>query len=206
MEELIEIRDGWYWPKIDIGCWEYLNHYSDVPEKCAAYIKNKKVVVQAGGNCGFYVKPYANIFETVYTFEPNALNFYCLDKNITLPNVIKFQSCLGENNDLVGMRDRRNVGRHAVDIDSKDKHIPTVTIDELGLAYCDLIHLDIEGFELFALKGATETIKKFSPTIILESVDNNSKFNYSTDDIVNFLDQFGYKITGRVYTDIVFQI
>jgi FkbM family methyltransferase len=206
MEQLIEIRDGWYWPKSDIGCWQYLNQYSDVPVKCFEFVKNKKVIIQAGGNCGFYVRPYADIFETVYTFEPDELNFYCLNKNILSKNVLSFQHCLGEETKLVGMRGRRNVGRHSVDVDSKHKHTTMITIDSLNLDTCDLIHLDIEGYELFALRGAAKTIARCKPTIILESVDNNIKFNYTDADVIDFLSQFGYKVVGRVYTDIVFQI
>lgn len=41
-------------------------------------------------------------------------------------------------------------------------------IDDLGLEECDLIHLDIEGYEEKALEGAIETIKKFKPTIVTE--------------------------------------
>lgn len=206
MENLIELRDGWSWPKTDIGCWEYLNKYSDVPSKCATFVKDKQVVVQAGGNSGFYVKSYAALFDTVYTFEPDALNFYCLNKNITESNVIKIQSCLGSTNELVGLRGRKNTGRHSVDLDSKNKHIPTLTIDNLGLSRCDLIHLDIEGYELFALQGATKTIEAYKPTIVLELVDNNEKFNYTENEICTFLSQFGYKIKDNIYTDVVFQI
>lgn len=206
MENLIELRDGWYWPKTDIGCWEYLNRYYDVPERCAALVKNKRVAIQAGGNCGFYVRPYSTLFNHVYTFEPNALNFYCLSKNVTASNVTKIQSCLGASNQLVGLRERKNAGRHSVNVDSLNRNIPTLTIDNLGLEVCDLIHLDIEGYELFALHGAKDTISRCNPTIILESVDNNQKFNYSNQDIVEFLEQFGYRNVGAVYTDLIFQI
>lgn len=206
MEDLIELRDGWYWPKSDIGCWEYLNQYYDVPEKCSALVKNRRVIIQAGGNCGFYVRPYAKMFEHVYTFEPNALNFYCLNKNVPALNVTKIQSCLGSSNQLVGLRERKNSGRHSVEVDAVTRTIPTLTIDNLGLEICDLIHLDIEGYELFALHGAKDTIAQCKPTIILESVDNNQKFNYSNQDIVDFLKPFGYKNVGSVYTDLIFQI
>lgn len=206
MEDQIEIRNGWFWPKSDIGCWQYLNTYFDVPKKCSSFVSDKSVVVQAGGNCGFYVKQYAEIFKHVYTFEPNELNFFCLNKNISMHNVIKFQSCLGADNNLVSLRNRKNVGRHSVDTDSGYNYIPTLTIDNLGLSKCNLIHLDIEGYELFALHGAINTIERCKPTIVLESVDNNKKFDYSNDDVVKYLQQFDYKIVDQIYTDIVFQI
>lgn len=206
MENKIELRNGWWWPTSDQNCWNYLNQYNDVPKKCASYVKDKNVVVQAGGNCGFYVKQYANMFKTVYTFEPNSLNFLCLNKNVEDENVIKIQSCLGSNNELVGMRDRSNIGRHHIIKDAKQKTIPTLTIDNLGLDECNLIHLDIEGFELFALHGAKDTLKNCHPTVILESVDNNSRYGYTDDEILNYLAQFNYELVGSVYTDLVFQV
>jgi hypothetical protein len=41
-------------------------------------------------------------------------------------------------------------------------------IDDLNLPSCDLIHLDVEGYEAAALQGAIETIKKFKPVVIIE--------------------------------------
>ena len=43
--------------------------------------------------------------------------------------------------------------------------IPVLSIDQLGLNNCDLIHLDIEGGEYDALMGAEHTIKRFGPLI-----------------------------------------
>ena len=44
-------------------------------------VKGRDVVVQAGGNQGMYPRYYANIFEKVYTFEPDVDNYFCLDFN-----------------------------------------------------------------------------------------------------------------------------
>jgi hypothetical protein len=68
----------------------YYTHNPDIPDKISEHITEKKVVVQAGGNCGVYVKRYAELFETVYTFEPSPILFYCLNLNVTNPNVFKF--------------------------------------------------------------------------------------------------------------------
>ena len=41
----------------------------------------------------------------------------------------------------------------------------------MGLNDCSLIHLDIEGYEYFALSGAINTITKFKPVIAIEMWD-----------------------------------
>ena len=75
--DLVEIKEGWHWPKDDTGTWKFLLENFDLPGKISSYVDNKKVMVQAGGNCGMYPKQYSKIFDTVYTFEPDWLNFYC---------------------------------------------------------------------------------------------------------------------------------
>ena len=84
--------------------------------------------------------------------------FYCLNLNVTSPNVFKYQSCLGNSRDLVALKIKaKNRGKNFV---NGSGVIPTLLIDDLNLEVCDLIHLDIEGYELFALQGAIKTIKK----------------------------------------------
>ncbi len=169
INNLVELRDGWHWPKTDINCWKFMQTYPNVPELISEFVSNKGTVVQAGGNCGFYVKKYAELFDSVYTFEPDWLNFYCLVNNVPEENVIKTQACLGNESMLVNLAVKEvNRGKNFI----KGNGIyPVYKIDNIGLTSCDLIHLDIEGFEYFALLGAIETIKKFKPVIAVEIWD-----------------------------------
>lgn len=203
--DIIEIREGnWYWPKDDVSCWNYMINHPDLPTKISNLIPLKRVCVQAGGNMGFYVKQYAELFEMVYTFEPDAINFYCLNLNISESNVVKIQSCIGF--------DRENVKLKVKSLNRGKNHIigkgtiPTLRIDDLNLQVCDLIHLDIEGFELFALKGAKETIERCRPIIAVEYFNKcYTRYNYSLDDLERLLTQYNYKFLinfeeERVYT------
>ena len=51
-------------------------------------------------------------------------------------------------------------------------YVPVTTLDaltrQIPLDRLDLIKLDIEGSELEALKGATETIRRFNPRFVME--------------------------------------
>lgn len=166
MDKLIENRNGWWWPTADKVCWKTMQKFPNIPQDIMKYVEEKNVLVQAGGNAGFYVKQYAEKFKTVYTFEPDYVNFYCLNRNVPNSNVFKFQSCLGSENKTVGFSiNERNRGASHVD---GTGHIPTLKIDNLGLTECNLIHLDIEGYEYFALQGALKTIKQFSPIVVIE--------------------------------------
>ena len=62
------------------------------------------------------------------------------------------------------------------------------------LSRLDFIKIDIEGAELFALKGMKNTIEKFKPDILIEI--NNDTFKsagYTINDILYFLEIFNYK-------------
>ena len=199
----LSVRDGWLWPTKDTACWEWLQAEKDNPEKVSEYCIQKRVVVQAGGNCGFYVKPYAHLFETVYTFEPDPQNFYCLVHNVEEQNVIKLQSCIGNSHKLVGMKTKqKNAGVSRVS--EYPGGYPTMLIDDLALEVCDLIHLDIEGYEFFALQGAIETIKRCKPQIAIEWLGHNKLYGVSDEEITKFLTDLGYREIGKVYNDLIF--
>ena len=63
-----------------------------------------------------------------------------------------------------------------------------ITIDSLNLVKCDFIKIDVEGAEWECLAGATETIKKFHPVIILETW--NSKKNMVK--LNKYCNEYGY--------------
>lgn len=167
--------------------------HSDLPKKISSFVNQKNVIVQAGGNAGYYVKQYADIFKEVYTFEPEPVNFYCLCQNADSPNVFKYQACLGDTRNLVSMAIKeKNRGKNFV---KGVGNIPTLLIDDLNLNVCDLIHLDIEGYELFALKGAKETIKRCKPVVAFEFFEKcSSRFNYTLEDIEGYLHSLNYKL------------
>ena len=135
------------------------------------YVKNKDTVIQAGGNCGLYARFYGNYFNTVYAFEPDPSNFSCLKLNCQDSKYKIYNVALGESIGKANLRfpkkKFRNAGIWQVVLDN-DGAVDVITIDSLNLEKCDLIHLDVESFEPFVLKGAINTIKKFRPVIILE--------------------------------------
>lgn len=199
MKELTEIRQGWTWPKTDTNCWRYMNRYPDVPGQVSQKVQKHHTVVQAGGNCGFYVKQYAELFQRVYTFEPDPVNFYCLTVNVTDHNVIKSQSCLGHDHGLLDLnRNQKNVGKNHVCRDNA--RYPTVMIDDLALDRCDLIHLDIEGYEYYALLGARKTIEQHAPVIVVEVWDQLND-RYEPD--INSKMEKWLTDRGYVFTEVI---
>jgi len=176
-----ELRQGWLWPRNDRRCWRATQRHIDLPREVMSRVSKQGVAIQAGGNCGVYAKQYSEKFQTVYTFEPDHLNFHCLINNLsTNTNVFKIQAFLGKGDELTAgitnpadQQSEPNSGMFEITATAGD--IPVLSIDGLGLRACDLIHLDIEGNEPNALMGAEQTVKRFRPLICLEWFQNQNR-------------------------------
>jgi len=155
-------------------------------------VKKFETVLQAGGNCGMYARFYSNYFDRVITFEPEPLNFYCLDRNCVGPKFVKYNGGLGNTTTEMGIKQGppTNVGMHKMVPGEGTK---MYRIDDLDINSCDLIHLDVEGYETEALKGAIETIKKFMPIIITERSNGES-----------ILRDLGYVMQEKLRMDTVY--
>jgi len=196
---------SWWWPNRDTSCWDGLHRWSDVPSIIMSHVDTKNVIVQAGGNCGLYVKEYAHSFKTVYTFEPFNDLFECLVKNVNEPNVIKIQGCVGNEHKLVSMNNHFNGdvgGGHVGDIGI----VPVFLIDDLNLPECNLIHLDIEGYEPFALEGAEQTLRRCKPVVAIENCDKWLKrYGKDLEYIETYLSKFNYKYHASARGDRIYK-
>ena len=151
---------------------------------------------------------FINYFDTIYTFEPDPVNFYCLCNNVTAPNVYKLQACLGDTQETVKTQQLIRIDR-AHDIGgvhvNGEGFTPTIIIDNLNLKSCDLIQLDIEGYELKALKGAVNTIKKYKPVLCIEFCEKwLNRYQTNSTEILNFLTELGYNQVDEYYVDKIF--
>lgn len=206
MQNQTELRNNYVWPKHDVACWKYLNKRLDTPKIISNHCNNHRIIIQAGGNAGLYVDHYAKLFDFVYSFEPDPLNFFCLTNN-TAENVFKFQSCLGKDNSFVNLTENNssikkpNTGGYQV---NGSGYIPTLTIDSFNFPFVDCIHLDIEGYELFALEGALQTIKKHKPVIALEMNHLSKNYGYGAETLFSFLENLNYKQIGNADDDNIF--
>lgn len=209
--ELLRIREktpgfdvgrvqDWVWIASDNGAWDgpkmdwETTHYDLIRTS----VKKFDVVVQAGGNQGMYPRLLSDMFQHVYTFEPDPLNFHCLVGNCQSDNIHKFNAALGASHAMVNVNRHtmENVGCHTV-TENADAFTPQLMIDDLELPTCDFIWLDIEGYEYNALLGARRTIDKFKPAVMVER---------GSDQIASYLLEWGYQIRGTSHADTMYTI
>jgi FkbM family methyltransferase len=70
----------------------------------------------------------------------------------------------------------------------------------------DFIKIDIEGAELYALKGMQQHLSQFKPTILIEMNDDTFKAaGYSLPEMSDYLKSFGYK-PYRIFRGEIFKI
>jgi FkbM family methyltransferase len=173
-------------------------------------VPGRAAVVQAGGNLGVFPKYLSYEFETVYTFEPEPELFEFMSRNAPERNIVKFQAALGCDRQTVGMsrKRRQNDGgssHEGISHVSGEGAIPTLRVDDLGLKVCDLLYLDIEGYELFALRGSAETIRRCRPVIACEvnkSLDQMREI--SKEDLYAWFRLHDYDLLRRVRSDEIF--
>lgn len=200
--EIVKDDDGVFWPSRDKLGRTYIVPSLRDARRLIARCENHRVAIQAGGNVGLWAKELAKHFETVITFEPDKLNFSCLELNCLEQNIEKHNAALGNILCRKGLyRDPSNCGAHAV-VDGDEFNV--VTIDSLELEQCDLIQLDVEGYELYALQGAEKTIKKHHPVICIEIKSLGMQFGISDGEVVSWLESFGYEQVQKMGRDVVF--
>ena len=85
--------------------------------------------------------------------------------------------------------------------DYKTERIKITTLDSilgtLGIEYCDLVKIDVEGGELQVIQGGMETITKFKPIIFAELMRKwSAAFSYSPNHVLAILQNLGYQCWG----------
>ena len=203
MENLIENRDGWWWPKNDVEAWNWIPREMQAIPELVKWVPKRDLVIHAGGNCGVWSKIYSGLFTKVVTFEPDDVNFECFKRNVDEQNVEIHKAGLSDKAGFCRMVEgdgEKNAG--ALQIEECESGIPMMTIDSLNLNP-DLLQLDVEGFEENALKGAKKTIMRSRPIIIIEQ-KKLGKNGMTDPEIAIMIQRMGYFFAERVWSDNVF--
>lgn len=199
--DLIDVN-GFKWPRSDTECRRVVFDTTRDMHGAIARCRGFGLALQAGGNCGVWPAHLARIFERVVTFEPDEINYACLEQNVP-GNVEHHRAALGDTTAAVDLRRiPGNIGAHTIVEGRGD--IPVVTIDSLDLAACDYLCLDIEGYEMKALKGAQATIAKHHPVIQIEDKGLSREFGYDQGAAEAWLGaEFGYQVVQRIHRDVI---
>jgi FkbM family methyltransferase len=198
------------------------------PESMAAIrslLPKDGVFVDVGAHCGMFTLLGASCVGPkgrVIAFEPSAREHVRLCANIALnalTNITACQTAAADRNGTAVLRLAQ--AGHAGHSTLCDRFAypavrvvatPTVitqTLDqalaEAAVTRCDVIKMDIQGFELKALMGATQTLAKFRPALVIALSDRAlATADCASQELVEWLDRHGYGLrdieptTGRI--------
>ena len=180
------------------------------------------IVIDIGANIGYYTLMFAKLVGDtgkIYSFEPDPRNFFILEKNIQINgynNVIlekkavsnklgKSTLYVNENSAESSMHKPNNV--------INEIYVDLITLDnyfEVNSITPDFIKIDIEGYELNALKGMESILQSSNKTKIMIEYNPLTKKELKSDpmDNLTFLSELGFKfkdLNSRVQTFLTFE-
>lgn len=155
------------------------------------------VVVDAGAMYGDHTITYAKLVGPrgrVYAFEPHPESFRCLSYNMQwYSQVTAYEWGLSDKTDQMSLVCGPNIGASWMSA-SGHNSVRTETIDTFNLRRLDFLKLDIEGFEVRALIGAEDTIKRCRPAILCEvNTGALERAGTAKKELFDLLALFGYQ-------------
>lgn len=201
------LHQGYAWPDDVEDRWKHsLMHVRSV-EVGINRCRSRRSAIQAGGNVGLWPARLAQVFERVFTFEPDGIARACMEYNISLAQhgaskVVVSPAALGRADGRCGWR-HKDLGSHRV-VEEGDS-VSVTTIDSLGLQDLDFLQLDIEGYEAHALEGGSLTIQRCHPVIQVELRNLSARYGSSDAAIRSWLTAQGYHEVDRAQgSDFIF--
>lgn len=166
---------------------------------CESQNKKFKTVMDVGAWCGTWSKAIEPFAQRVIAFEPDPLHFDCLQKNCTI-NCIPRMEAVGSEIKQVSLTEDDFTQAKRVD---KHGDIPMTTLDRLEYKDIDMIKIDVEGYEMQVLKGATKTLEKVQ-YLMIELNNNTKKYGSNNIEIEKYLGSLGFKVLMEHWPDKVF--
>lgn len=175
-----------------------------------ALFDEKPVFYDIGANAGFYSIILSEQTSEIVAFEPFSLNYKLLKRNKAINNVrnlIVFKTALSDkkeigelviynssgNNSLFSRNVPKNhsLKKTGIELIELEKMDDVICHKELPLP--NIVKIDVEGAELFVLKGAKKTIQQVHPTFVIEYSDSTSNdAGYKKEAILEYLSHFDY--------------
>lgn len=171
--------------------------------KALSFVRRFRGAIDVGGHCGLWSMHLEKRFEFLHAFEPVALHRECFTRNVNMRDgVLLYPVALGDKAGSVAI--------HTAEHSSGDSwvkgegDIPLVRLDDYDLHDVDFIKLDCEGYELFALRGAEQTLKRCHPVVCVEQKPGRAqKFGLKETEAVDYLKSLGANLLSVMSGDYI---
>ena len=189
-------RDAYITPSLE----RYGEYCPGEGELFGQIVRSGMTVIEAGANIGAHTVMLARRCSPglLYAFEPQQRVFQLLCANLVINQISNVRAYPEGAGAAAGTAftppidygSDANFGNISLSQDSAGNggQMTRVTpIDALGLAACDFIKIDVEGWELAVLDGARQTIARCRPLIHVE----NDRADHQAA-LIGLLDELGY--------------
>lgn len=145
-----------------------------------------------GANIGDHTRQYLDWGMQVVAIEPNPVPFACLEHNC--PEATCLNIAASDHDGILRFSQLENVGASRVS-DSGMLVVEGHKLDGMAIPDPGFVKLDIEGFEVFALRGMVEMLKRAKPILFIEVNRGALEANgHTPEDITSLLrDYVGYR-------------
>jgi FkbM family methyltransferase len=195
---------GWYFPDHEKHLLGWLSHpkntadvedgrvmYQGKKLKAAlAYCEKFRTAVDIGAHCGTWSYYLSKRFKKVHAFEPVLEHRECFALNVPNDNVTLHPCAIGAEEGMIAITTEPTSSGDSRVNGSGD--IPMYTLDSFNLKQVDFIKIDTEGYELFAVRGAEQTIKRCRPVMVVEQKGHGVEyFGFRKEEAVELLQSWG---------------
>lgn len=182
-------RDGEFEP-VSMAAWK------------AAIVKGD-VAIDVGSYSGLYAIAAAKLGASAIAYEPNPNMFRRLRDNVASNNVSvdcrrKAVSDKTETRDFYTRHNMTSAGRFTFRKDSQQIQVECEPLSELRKVCA--IKIDVEGAEIFVLRGALDIIKRDRPLVIAEALKDKER-----DELTAFMGELGYSYTRADKHNLIFR-
>ncbi len=166
---------------------------------CESQSKKMRTVIDVGAWCGTWVKAIEPYAKHVVAFEPDKTHYKCLEKNCTTNCTLRMEAVGSEIGQVSLTEDNFTQAKRVND----KGDIRLLTLDSLEYKDVDMIKIDVEGFEMEVLKGASKMLESVQ-YVMIELNNNSKKYGSNNLEIEKHLDSLGFKVLMEHWPDKVF--
>ena len=173
-------------------------------EAALAFCRQRRRAVDIGAHCGLWSMHLAKLFDRVEAFEPVDVHQDCFMRNVTASNVTLHAMALGEADSRVAMSTAPSSSGDTT-IAGPGNILLRRLDDVLGAVDdVDFVKADCEGYELFALKGGEQLLRRCKPCIVVEQKPGKApQFGLGERDAVAWLQQLGATVRREISGDFI---
>jgi FkbM family methyltransferase len=162
------------------------------------YITPDRLTIDVGGNSGYQTYFHAK-YNNVVTYEPVPELFKILQSNLKgIDNVTLVNKAVTDKNKDVELFvdvNRLSMTSQMPLVESEAVKVSGVALDNENHVNVGFIKVDVEGYELDVLKGATKLIERDRPTMMVEVYQPwCDKIGFSSETIFEFFVDRDYRI------------